>query len=116
MADGDCDGLPSQITESAFCLPWLEMVRKGIADIKRKRSNIRAYGATNQAEFFSVVSEYFFEQPQMLKRKHPQIYQALVSFYKQNRANLKTAVKVRRKAPCPCGSGKRYKRCCLVEV
>lgn len=116
MADGDCDGLPSQITESAFCLPWLELVRKGIADIKHKRSNIRQYGATNQAEFFSVISEYFFEQPRMLKRKHPELYQGLVSFYKQNRANIKTAVKARKKAPCPCGSGKRYKRCCLVQI
>ena len=116
MADGDCDGLPEQITESAFCLPWLDLVKKGIDDINAKRSNIRAYGATNQAEFFSVVSEYFFEQPQMLKRKQPKLYNLLAQFYKQNRACIKTAIKIRKKAACPCGSGKRYKRCCLVRL
>ncbi|MBX2848603.1 MAG: zinc-dependent peptidase [Acidiferrobacterales bacterium] len=115
MADGDCDGLPAQITDSAYCMPWLDLVRKGIKDIDYKRSNIRPYGATNQAEFFSVVSEYFFERPKMLKQKHPELYQGLVHFYKQNRANMKTAIKLRKKAPCPCGSGERYKRCCLVE-
>lgn len=116
MADGDCDGLPKQITESAFCLPWLDLVKKGINDINRGKSNIRAYGATNQAEFFSVVSEYFFEQPQMLKRTQPDLYNSLVTFYKQNRASIKTAIRVRKKDPCPCGSGKRYKRCCLVTM
>ena len=116
MADGDCDGLPRQISEAAFCLPWLDLVKKGINNIIQGRSNIRAYGATNQAEFFSVVSEYFFEQPQLLKRKQPDLYNSLAMFYKQNRASVKTAIRTRKKDPCPCGSGKRYKRCCLVKL
>ena len=116
MADGDCDGLPRQISEAAFCLPWLDLVKKGINNIVQGRSNIRAYGATNQAEFFSVVSEYFFEQPQLLKRKQPDLYNYLAIFYKQNRASIKTAIRTRKKDPCPCGSGKRYKRCCLVKL
>jgi len=114
MADGDCDGLPKEITEAAFCLPWLNLVRKGITDINKNKSNIRDYGATNQAEFFAVVSEYFFEQPQMLKRKQPDLYDSLETFYRQNRADLKKVVRVRKKSPCPCGSGKRYKRCCFT--
>ena len=114
MADGDCDGLPAQITDAAFCLPWLNLVKQGIKDINNKQSNIRDYGATNQAEFFAVVSEYFFEQPKMLKRKQPELYQALENFYQQNRASIVLSQKPRKKDPCPCGSGKRYKRCCLV--
>jgi len=39
MADGDCDGLPKEITDAAFCLPWLNLVKKGITDINRKKSN-----------------------------------------------------------------------------
>ena len=116
MADGDCDGLPKEISDKAFCLPWLALVQKGIDDINAGRSGIRRYGATNQAEFFAVLSEYFFEQPKLLKRKQPLLYQALESFYRQNRAELQTSIRLRKKAPCPCGSGKRYKRCCLVEL
>jgi len=115
MADGDCDGLPREIVESAFCLPWLEMVRKGISDINQNKSNIRDYGATNQSEFFAVLSEYFFEQPKMLKRKHPSLYKSLEKFYRQNLADLKQIARTRKKAPCPCGSGKRYKRCCFIK-
>lgn len=116
IADGDCDGLPRQLAQSTYCIPWLDLVQKGMVDIDNKKSDIRRYGATNQVEFFAVVSEYFFERPKMLKRKHPDLYKSLETFYKQNRADVQTALRIRKKAPCPCGSGKRYKRCCLVKT
>lgn len=115
MADGEIDGLPRQLSEQSFALPWLAMVRDGIKNINNNASDIRDYGATNTAEFFAVVSEYFFERPKMLKRKHPDLYQALQSFFKQNRADVQTTERIRKKGPCPCGSGKRYKRCCLKQ-
>jgi len=113
MADGEVDGLPREITEQGFALPWLALVRRKIKDIKNKKSDIRNYGATNNAEFFAVASEYFFERPKFLQRKHKELYKALERFYKQNHADVQTAERIRKKAPCPCGSGKRYKRCCL---
>jgi len=116
MADGEIDGLPRQIADSAFCLPWLNMVQNGIDDIDQGRSSIRNYGATNQAEFFAVISEYFFERPKLLKKKHPELYKALEKFYRQNRADVQEAITIRKKSPCPCGSGKRYKRCCLTDA
>lgn len=113
MADGDIDGLPEQICDQAFSLPWLNLVQKKVAEIKKNKADIRDYGATNNAEFFSVVSEYFFERPKLLRRRHPELYKQLESFYQQNRADVQKSVRLRKKAPCPCGSGKRYKRCCL---
>lgn len=115
MADGDIDGLPRQLSEHSYALPWLDLVAKKIQQIDNKKSDIRNYGASNNAEFFSVATEYFFERPKMLKRKHPELYAALEDFYQQNRADLHRAERIRKKSPCPCGSGKRYKRCCLVE-
>jgi len=115
MADGDIDGLPSQLSEHAFALPWLSLVRDKIRQIESGNSDIRDYGATNQAEFFSVATEYFFERPKLLKRRHPHLYQTLETFYKQNHADTIQVERLRKKAPCPCGSGKRYKRCCLVS-
>ena len=26
IADGDCDGLPRELSDNAFCLPWLNLV------------------------------------------------------------------------------------------
>ena len=40
-------------------------------------SDIDAYGATNPAEFFAVVTEMFFEKPRALKRRHPELYEEL---------------------------------------
>jgi len=116
MADGDIDGLPRQISEHSYSLPWLELVARKIKQIDNRKSDIRQYGATNNAEFFSVASEYFFERPKRLKQKHPELYSHLQRFYKQNRADVHQAERIRKKAPCPCGSGKRYKRCCLPKT
>jgi Mlc titration factor MtfA (ptsG expression regulator) len=113
MADGEIDGLPKQIAESVYTLPWLELVARKIRDIELGKSDIRDYGATNNAEFFSVASEYFFERPKRLRQKHPILYSHLQRFYKQNRADVHVAERTRKKAPCHCGSGKRFKRCCM---
>jgi len=38
---------------------------------KKGRSGIQKYGAANEIEFFSVVSELFFKNPDELEREHP---------------------------------------------
>lgn len=45
-------------------------------------SVISDYGATDPAEFFAVVSEVFFEQPQRLAAEHPALYGQLAGFYR----------------------------------
>lgn len=42
---------------------------------------IDAYGATDEAEFFAVVSELFFERPDELAQRHPRLHEQLVTFY-----------------------------------
>lgn len=115
MADGDIDGFPERLKKFRFAVPWFELVADKIKQIDRGKSNIRDYGATNDAEFLAVVSEYFFERPEMLKRKHPRLFEALSDFYQQDVSHIKNSVSIRKKAPCPCGSGKRYKRCCMTS-
>lgn len=115
MADGDCDGFPERLKKYAFSIPWFELVQNKIVGIESNNSNIRDYGATNKAEFLAVTSEYFFERPIMMKKKHPKLYTALSDFYQQDVSRIADDIKPRKKAPCPCGSGKRYKHCCLPE-
>ena len=40
------------------------------------------YGATDPAEFFAVISEVFFEQPQRMAAEHPALYRELALFYR----------------------------------
>ena len=116
MADGECDGFPERLKEYAYSIPWFELIEKKISGIEDKQSNIRDYGATNKAEFLAVTSEYFFERPKMMKRKHPKLYQALSELYQQDVIQITEDLKPRKKALCPCGSGKRYKRCCMPQA
>ncbi len=83
-SDGATDGLPENLISKKYVLPWLQLMHKKIAEIKEGRSDINAYGATNEAEFFAVASEYFFEQPQKLQEAHPQLYDLLEQIFKQS--------------------------------
>ncbi len=40
------------------------------------------YGATDPAEFFAVISEVFFEQPQRMATEHPALYRELTQLYR----------------------------------
>ncbi len=42
---------------------------------------ISDYGATNEAEFFAVVTEVFFEQPHALAARHPALFDVLAGCY-----------------------------------
>ena len=53
-----------------------------IEQMKNYGSDIDFYGATNPVEFFAVISEYFFEQPDLLKANHPELYEMLARIYK----------------------------------
>lgn len=116
MADGNCDGFPERMRKYAYFEPWMKFVEHKIEQIHQKQSNINPYGATNKQEFFAVATEYFFERPDLLKKKHPVLYDELMTFYQQDTAAIKQEVAPRRQGPCPCGSGKKYKRCCLPKA
>jgi len=62
------------------------MIHEEIEKIEDNKSDINPYAITNEAEFFAVVSEYFFEKPELLKEKHPGLYQQLSHIFAQNPA------------------------------
>ena len=83
--DGAGDGRPW--IDSAHLKIWGKVMSKELKSLMikaklRNRSFFNYYGATNPAEFFAVISEHFYEQPNTFKRKHPDLYQLLVNFYK----------------------------------
>jgi Mlc titration factor MtfA (ptsG expression regulator) len=113
--DGSIDGIPSLLLEKQYSIPWIDLINQKIDEIFEGQSDINPYGGTNRAEFFSVVSEYFFERPKLLEKNHPGLYELLERIFKQDMAsrNLSNkAKKIGRNSPCPCHSGSKFKNCC----
>jgi len=86
--DGSMDGIPEIVLEQHYIVPWLNIMSATIRQMKTDGSDIDMYGATNQAEFFAVVSEYFFEQPDLLKENHPELYAILERMFIKKKINL----------------------------
>lgn len=76
-SDGSTDGIPELILSHDNIKPWVKLMHRYIAHLRNNRSDIDSYGGTNEAEFFAVMSEYFFQQPERLKEKHPELYNIL---------------------------------------
>ena len=56
------------------------------ASRRREITLLDDYGATNPAEFFAVASEYFFEKPRALEKRHGDLYHLLHEYYGQDPA------------------------------
>lgn len=119
--DGTIDGIPTVLNAKRFALPWLELIRSKTAEIIKGSSDINEYGAIHEREFLAVAGEYFFERPHLLQKNHPELYDLLSKAFQQDTANtLKTSTRPRselqRNDPCPCGSGNKFKKCCMNKV
>ena len=120
--DGVIDGVPGIGLDRQAIGPWVDLVRRKMAEIEAGASDINRYALTNEAEFFAVTTEYFFERPGVMQSKHPELYATLERVFNQDlrsrvgalRRELKRGrPRFGRNSPCPCGSGRKFKKCCL---
>jgi hypothetical protein len=114
------NGLPPEVPWQAV-KHWVEYVARELSHPSRNHSYIRGYAYTNEHEFFAVLAEYFFKSPELLREKDPQLYEMLQKMFHQDTASLLRPTFSRRprygrNAPCPCGSGKKYKHCCRLKA
>jgi Mlc titration factor MtfA (ptsG expression regulator) len=89
LADGSINGLPPLKSEKSK--EFAKIIFSEYEKFKAKTFKgrflgkyhlIDKYAATNRAEFFAVMSEYFFVKPAVLKKHFPDIYKELKNFYK----------------------------------
>jgi len=80
--DGDFDGTPP-LEKNAERRAWAGAFAAAFRRLRADDAHgvMRAYGATNEAEFFAVATELFFENPRRLHKKEPALYEALARFY-----------------------------------
>ncbi|MBQ4833271.1 zinc-dependent peptidase [Pseudoalteromonas sp. MMG010] len=82
---GKTTGTPA-LSSKAQYQKWAEVFNRAFTQLKSHVAYniphvIDSYGATNEAEFFAVITETFIEKPLQLKQFDPQIYQLLVDYY-----------------------------------
>jgi Mlc titration factor MtfA (ptsG expression regulator) len=82
-ADGATDGVPEYMIPKDLVRPWIKQMHRAISEIREGDSDINPYAATNEAEFFAVLSEYFFQKPHFLQEHHPELYSILNRTYKR---------------------------------
>lgn len=85
QANGQAEGvpvLPSQSDYAVWAKVMTQTYQQLCRDVEQGRSTvIDPYGAMNEAEFFAVITETFFEKPRSLLNRHPALYEQLRRYY-----------------------------------
>lgn len=88
MRDGVANGRPplgadldAAAWASVFNTAYDDLCRRVDADLE---TTIDPYAAESPAEFFAVLSEYFFEWPEAVVADFPAVYEQLRRFYRQD--------------------------------
>jgi hypothetical protein len=90
MLDGAADGTPP-LRDRAEYRDWVQTCSREYLRLKHdaehgRKSFLNAYGATNEAEFFAVATEQFFDQPFLMIKNAPDLYRVLKEYYRQDPA------------------------------
>lgn len=90
MFDGRADGTPTLPTREKY-REWGEVCTRVYCDLREKikrgeKTFLNRYAATNEAEFFAVATEYFFERPARMRKRRGELYAVLKEFYNQDTA------------------------------
>ncbi len=90
MLNGAANGMPPLHPEMRRTA-WTKAFAHAYADFEARldrgeHTNIDPYAAEDPAEFFAVLSEAFFEIPEVLQTDYPAVYIQLTAFYRQHPA------------------------------
>jgi MtfA peptidase len=90
MQDRDANGAPL-LPDAGMYAAWARVLADEYARLQQavdrhEPTLMDAYGSQSPAEFFAVATETFFEKPADLRDGHPELYDQLRSFYRQDPA------------------------------
>jgi hypothetical protein len=90
MFDGAADGTPPLFDHDQLA-EWMTICSREFLRLRHlakqgHKTFLDAYGATNEAEFFAVATEEFFDRPLALQEHAPDLYRVLRTYYHQDPA------------------------------
>jgi len=82
FVDGRADGVPAG-AEWVATAPWIAVVADRLSRVQRGelRNVLREYGGKNEAELFAVAVEAFYERPEQLAERDPELFAMLVEYF-----------------------------------
>jgi Mlc titration factor MtfA (ptsG expression regulator) len=88
MANGAVDGLPP-LHAGMSLADWANVFNAAYQDLcgrvdAGEEPEIEPYACESPAEFFAVLSEYFFEMPDVLNADYPAVYEQMRLYYRQD--------------------------------
>jgi Mlc titration factor MtfA (ptsG expression regulator) len=88
MIDGTVDGTPPLASREQFDR-WVEVCTRVYEEVARGEGgrSLEPYASVNAAEFFAVATEVFFDNPLGLRHDHPDLYEVLGDYYRQDPAS-----------------------------
>lgn len=91
MLDNWIDGTPP-LADAEQREAWVRVMTREFEDLKESERRSRPtlldkYGTMNPAEFFAVCTEAFFEKPEPMRRRHPELYALLATYFGQDPAD-----------------------------
>ena len=95
VEQAEFDGMPTGIGAQDR-RAWAELVPHEMKRIREGRSALDDYGGSDPVEFFPVAVEAFFEQPRLLRERHPEIYEILARYFVQDPASWDDARRLSR--------------------
>ncbi len=90
MLDGSVDGVPP-LNDREEYERWNRVCKAEYDQLRElsaagREGLLDPYGSTDEAEFFAVATEAFFDSPLELAQRHPALYDVLSAFYRQDTA------------------------------
>jgi Mlc titration factor MtfA (ptsG expression regulator) len=79
------DGIPAGLDEG-HARQWQVLAEREMERLRRGKSALDEYGAHDPVEFLAVAVEAFFEIPQIVRRRHGEVYAILCSYFGQDPA------------------------------
>lgn len=83
--NGPADGFP-ELPRTGDFADWTTVFQQEYESLREdtargRRTVMDRYGTTNEAEFFAVATETFFERAEAMKEEHPRLYRLLADFF-----------------------------------
>lgn len=73
-SDGRLDGIPELFFDSEAIINWKNVMHQSMEKMANQSMDINPQAMTSPSEFFAIMTEFYFQNPDALKEKWPDVF------------------------------------------